>query len=82
MAEAGLHQLRVGDDEVARSIGIPVPEVQRVVLEQVLPRIRVVPLRVGDYLHRRIAGTRRDDPSLPKDFRLEYMELRDGSICT
>jgi hypothetical protein len=68
-------------DEVARSMGIPAAEVERVMREQVLPRIRVVPLRVGDYLHPRIAGIRRDDPSLPKAMRGDPDDLGTAALA-
>jgi len=52
--------------EVARNMGLPVADVDRVMREQILARIRVVPLNVGDYLHPRLAGIRSCDKSLRK----------------
>jgi hypothetical protein len=68
-------------EEVARNMGIPVTEVERVMREQVLPRIRVVPLRVGDYLHPRIAGIRRHDPSLPRAMRGDPDDLGTAALA-
>lgn len=68
-------------DEVARSMGIPAAEVEAVMREQVLPRIRVVPLRVGDYLHPRIAGIRRDHPSLPRAMRGDPDDLGTAALA-
>jgi len=67
--------------EVARSTGIPVADMERAMREQILPRIRVVPLRIGDYLHPRIAGIRRDDPSMPKAMRGDPDDLGTAALA-
>ena len=48
---------------VARDTGVALADAERA-LARIVPRMRVVPLRMGDYLNPRIAGLRRYDPDL------------------
>jgi len=54
--------------KVAADMGVPLGEAERA-LRQIVTRIRVMPLRMGDYLNPAIAGIRRCDPELPRAVR-------------
>jgi uncharacterized membrane protein (Fun14 family) len=67
--------------EMAVNMGLPVADVERVMREQILIRIRVVPLNVGDYLHPRLARIRSCDKSLSKKMRGDPDDLGTGALA-
>jgi hypothetical protein len=67
--------------QVAANMGLPVADVDRVMREQILPRIRVVPLAIGDYLHPRIAAIRSCDPDMPRSMRGDPDDLGTAALA-
>ncbi len=73
LAGTGRSNVFIGEDveaelpralaRVARDTGVALADAQRA-LARIVPRMHVVPLRMGDYLNPRIAGLRRYDPDL------------------
>jgi hypothetical protein len=66
--------------KVAADMGVPLPDAERA-LRQIMTRIRVVPLRIGDYLNPAIAGIRRCDPALPRAARGDPDDLGTAALA-
>jgi hypothetical protein len=49
--------------------GLMLPDAERVLWGQVMPRVPVVDLAVGDYLHPRVRALMQADPALPRSMR-------------
>ena len=74
LAGTGRSNVYIGEDveaelpealqKVATDMGVPLHDANRA-LRQIMTHIRVVPLRMGDYLNPAVAGVRRCDPELP-----------------
>lgn len=67
--------------KVASDMGVPLADAERVLCE-FMTRIRVVPLRMGDYLNPAIAGIRRCDPDLPRTARGDPDDLGTAAIAS
>lgn len=65
---------------VAGDMGVSLAGAERA-LARIMQRIRVVPLRMGDYLNPRIAGLRRYDPDLPIDMRGDPDDLGTAAVA-
>ena len=61
-------------------MGVPLADAERA-LGQIMTRIRVVPLRMGDYLNPRIAAIRRFDPDLPRAMRGDPDDLGTAAVA-
>jgi hypothetical protein len=66
--------------KVAADMGVPLADAERA-LRQIMTRIRVVPLRMGDYLNPAIAGIRRCDPGLPRAARGDPDDLGPAAVA-
>ena len=90
LAAAGRSNVFIGEDveaelpealaKVAGDMGVALADAE-VALGRIVWRIRVVPLRVGDYLNPRIAGLRRCDPDLPKAMRGDPDDLGTAAVA-
>jgi hypothetical protein len=67
--------------QVAADMQLPLADVDRVMREQILPRIRVVPLAVGDYLHPRIAALRSCDLDMPRSMQGDPDDLGTAALA-
>jgi hypothetical protein len=66
--------------KVATDMGVPLADAERE-LRQIMTRIRVVPLRMGDYLNPAISGIRRSDPDLPRAARGDPDDLGTAAVA-
>jgi hypothetical protein len=66
--------------KVAADMGVPLADAERA-LHQIMTRIWVVPLRMGDYLNPAIAGIRRCDPGLPRAARGDPDDLGTAAVA-
>lgn len=66
--------------KVAGDMGVPLADAERA-LSRIMTRIRVVPLRIGDYLNPAIAGLRRCDPELPRAARGDPDDLGTAAVA-
>lgn len=66
--------------KVAADMGVPLADAERA-LCRIVTRIRVAPLRIGDYLNPRIAGIRRCDPELPRAMRGDPDDLGTAAVA-
>lgn len=66
--------------KVAADMGVPLADAERA-LHQIMTRIRVVPLRMGDYLNPAISGIRRCDPELPRAARGDPDDLGTAAVA-
>ena len=90
LAGTGRSNVFIGEDveaelpealqKVAADMGVPLADAERV-LRQIMTRIRVVPLRMGDYLNPAIAGIRRCDPELPRAARGDPDDLGTAAVA-
>lgn len=65
---------------VAGDTGVALADAERA-LARIVPRMRVVALRMGDYLNPRIAGMRRYDPGLPRAMRGDPDDLGTAAVA-
>lgn len=65
---------------VARDAHVTLIDAERA-LARIVPRMRVVPLRMGDYLNPRIANLRRYDPDLPRAMRGDPDDLGTAAVA-
>jgi hypothetical protein len=90
LASTGRSNVLIGEDveaelpealaKVAADMGVPLADAERA-LGQIMTRIRVVPLRMGDYLNPRIAAIRRFDPDLPRAMRGDPDDLGTAAVA-
>lgn len=90
LAGTGRSNVFIGEDveaelaealaRVAADMGVPLADAERA-LSRIVARIRVVPLRVGDYLNPAIAGLRRCDPELPRAARGDPDDLGTAAVA-
>jgi hypothetical protein len=90
LAGTGRSNVFIGEDveaelpealqKVAADMGVPLADAERA-LRQIMTRIRVVPLRMGDYLNPAIAGIRRSDPDLPRAARGDPDDLGTAAVA-
>lgn len=90
LAGTGRSNVFIGEDveaelpealqKVAADMGVPLADAERA-LRQIMTRIRVVPLRMGDYLNPSIAGIRRCDPELPRAARGDPDDLGTAAVA-
>jgi hypothetical protein len=66
--------------KVSADMGVPLADAERA-LHQIMTRIRVVPLRMGDYLNPAISGIRRCDPELPRAARGDPDDLGTAAVA-
>ena len=66
--------------KVAAYMGVALADAERA-LSRIMTRIRVVPLRIGDYLNPRIAAVRRCDPGLPQVMRGDPDDLGTAAVA-
>jgi hypothetical protein len=91
LAGTGRSNVFIGEDveaelpealqKVAADMGVPLADAERA-LRQIMTRIRVVPLRMGDYLNPAISGIRRSDPGLPRAARGDPDDLGTAAVAT
>jgi hypothetical protein len=90
LAATGRSNVFIGEDveaelpealaRVAGDMGVALADAEAA-LGRIARRIRVVPLRVGDYLNPRIAGLRCCDPDLPKAMRGDPDDLGTAAVA-
>ena len=90
LAGTGRSNVFIGEDveaelpealqKVAADMGVPLADAERA-LHQIMTRIWVVPLRMGDYLNPAIAGIRRCDPGLPRAARGDPDDLGTAAVA-
>jgi len=90
LAGTGRSNVFIGEDveaelpealqKVAADMGVPLADAERA-LRQIMTRIRVVPLRMGDYLNPAISGIRRSDPGLPRAARGDPDDLGTAAVA-
>jgi hypothetical protein len=90
LAGTGRSNVFIGEDveaelpealqKVAADMGVPLADAERA-LRQIMTRIRVVPLRMGDYLNPAISGIRRSDPDLPRAARGDPDDLGTAAVA-
>jgi hypothetical protein len=90
LAGTGRSNVFIGEDveaelpralaRVARDMGVARADAESA-LARIVTRMRVVPLRMGDYLNPRIAVLRRYDPDLPKAMRGDPDDLGTAAVA-
>ncbi len=90
LAGTGRSNVFIGEDveaelpealaKVAADMGVALADAERA-LSRIMTRIRVVPLRIGDYLNPRIAAVRRCDPGLPQVMRGDPDDLGTAAVA-
>lgn len=90
LAGTGRSNVFIGEDveaelpralaRVARDTGVALADAERA-LARIVLRMRVVALRMGDYLNPRIAGLRRYDPDLPRAMRGDPDDLGTAAVA-